>query len=203
MVGGLLATKFNPIHTIDTVVNDGFISAVSGSAGIFIFLVLLGIIVALLNKAGGSQAFGRWAAKHVKSKFGAAMATFLFGVLIFIDDYFNCLTVGSVMRPFTDRQKIDETYNYLGGYVQGGYFVAPRLQAALRYDFFNRNGLDTDGFLNMPAIGFNYFFKGCNLKLQAMYQYIGRTGHETQLDRDNDNLGLATHTGVVQLQYSF
>ena len=57
--------------------------------------------------------------------------------------------------------------------------------------------------LNMPAIGFNYFFKGCNLKLQAMYQYIGRTGHETQLDRDNDNLGLATHTGVVQLQYSF
>lgn len=104
---------------------------------------------------------------------------------------------------FTDRQKIDETYNYLGGYVQGGYFVAPRLQAALRYDFFNRNGMDTDGFLNMPAIGFNYFFKGCNLKLQAMYQYIGRTGHETQLDRDNDNLGLATHTGVVQLQYSF
>ena len=104
---------------------------------------------------------------------------------------------------FTVRQKIDETYNYLGGYVQGGYFVAPRLQAALRYDFFNRNGLDTDGFLNMPAIGFNYFFKGCNLKLQAMYQYIGRTGHETLLDRDNDNLGLATHTGVVQLQYSF
>ena len=104
---------------------------------------------------------------------------------------------------FTKRQKIDEGYDYLGGYVQGGYFVAPRLQAALRYDFFNRNGMDTDGFLNMPAIGFNYFFKGCNLKLQAMYQYIGRTGHETQLDRDNDNLGLATHTGVVQLQYSF
>ena len=104
---------------------------------------------------------------------------------------------------FTERQKIDEGYDYLGGYVQGGYFVAPRLQAALRYDFFNRNGMDTDGFLNMPAIGFNYFFKGCNLKLQAMYQYIGRTGHETQLDRDNDNLGLATHTGVVQLQYSF
>ena len=104
---------------------------------------------------------------------------------------------------FTERQKIDEGYDYMGGYVQGGYFVAPRLQAALRYDFFNRNGMDTDGFLNMPAIGFNYFFKGCNLKLQAMYQYIGRTGHETQLDRDNDNLGLATHTGVVQLQYSF
>lgn len=104
---------------------------------------------------------------------------------------------------FTDRQKIDETYDFLGGYVQGGYFVAPRLQTAVRYDFFNRNGLDTDGFLNMPAVGVNYFFKGCNLKLQAMYQYIGRTGHDTQLDRDNDNLGLATHSATVQLQYSF
>ena len=104
---------------------------------------------------------------------------------------------------FTDRQKINETYNYLGGYVQGGYFVAPRLQAALRYDFFNRNGTSDDGFLNMPAVGVNYFFKGCNLKLQAMYQYIARTGHDTQLDRDNDNLGLATHSATVMLQYTF
>ena len=104
---------------------------------------------------------------------------------------------------FTDRQKIDDTYDFLGGYVQGGYFVAPRVQAALRYDFMNRNGMDTDGFLNMPAVGVNYFFKNCNLKLQAMYQYIGRTGHEDQLDRDNDNLGLSTHTGIVQLRYSF
>ena len=104
---------------------------------------------------------------------------------------------------FTERQKIDETYNFLGGYVQGGYFVAPRLQVAARYDFFNRNGMDTNGFLNMPAVGLNYFFKGCNLKLQAMYQYVGRAGHDDQLDRDNDNLGLATHSATVQLQYSF
>ena len=108
-VGGLLATSFNPIHTVDTVVNDGFIAAVSGSAGIFIFLVLLGVIVALLNKAGGSQAFGRWAAKHVKSKFGAIIVTFLFGVIIFIDDYFNCLTVGAVMRPVTDKANISRS----------------------------------------------------------------------------------------------
>ena len=106
VVGGFLATKFNPIHAVDTIVSDGFISAVSGSAGIFIFLVLLGIIVALLNKAGGSQAFGKWAAANVKSKFGATMATFLFGILIFIDDYFNCLTVGAVMRPVADKSKI-------------------------------------------------------------------------------------------------
>ena len=104
---------------------------------------------------------------------------------------------------FTKRQKIDEHYNYLGGYIQGGYFVAPRVQAALRYDLFNRNGADKDGFLNMPAVGVNYFFKGCNLKLQAMYQYVARTGHDTQLDRDNDNLGLATHSATLQLQYTF
>jgi len=106
IAGGLLATNFNVIHTIDAVTTDGFISAVSGSAGIFIFLVLLGIIVALFNKAGASQAFGNWAAKHIKSKVGAAIATFVLGVLIFIDDYFNCLTVGAVMRPVTDKTKI-------------------------------------------------------------------------------------------------
>ena len=104
---------------------------------------------------------------------------------------------------FTNRQKISDSYNYLGGYVQGGYFVAPRLQAALRYDFFNRNGTDTNGFLNMPAVGVNYFFKNCDLKLQAMYQYIGRTGHDTQLDRDNDDLGIAVHSASILLQYTF
>jgi hypothetical protein len=110
----------------------------------------------------------------------------------------NKLNIG-----FTNRQKISDSYNYLGGYVQGGYFVAPRLQAALRYDFFNRNGTDTNGFLNMPAVGVNYFFKNCNLKLQAMYQYIGRTGHDTQLDRDNDDLGIAVHSASILLQYTF
>ena len=104
---------------------------------------------------------------------------------------------------FTERQKIDKSYHYLGGYIQGGYFVAPRLQATARYDFFNRNGMDTDGFMNMPAMGVNYFFKGCNLKLQAMYQFVGRWGHETQLDRDNDDLGIATHNATVMLQYTF
>lgn len=104
---------------------------------------------------------------------------------------------------FTKRQKIGESYNFVGGYVQGGYFVAPRVQAAVRYDFLNRNGTGKDGFLNMLAVGVNYFFKDCNLKLQAMYQYTGRSGHDTQLDRDNDNLGLATHSATVQLQYSF
>ena len=86
----------------------GFISAISDpwNAGIFIFLVMLGIMVALVNVAGGSAAFGRWAATHIKSRVGAMLATFVLGVLIFIDDYFNCLTVGAVMRPVTDAEKI-------------------------------------------------------------------------------------------------
>lgn len=109
LAGGLLATNFKPIKTIDSIINEGFIASVSGTAGIFIFLVLLGVIVALLNKAGGAQAFGRWAAKNVKGKIGASLATFAFGVLIFIDDYFNCLTVGAVMRPVTDKAKISRS----------------------------------------------------------------------------------------------
>lgn len=106
LAGALLATNFRPIKAIDTLLNDGLISAVSGTAGIFIFLVILGIIVALVNKAGGSAAFGAWAQKNIKSRTGAMLATFVLGVLIFIDDYFNCLTVGSVMRPVADSHKI-------------------------------------------------------------------------------------------------
>ena len=106
LVGGLFATNFNLLKTFDSVVNDGLIAAVSGTAGIFIFLVVLGAIVALVNKAGGSAAFGKWAKNNIKSRTGAMLATFVLGVLIFIDDYFNCLTVGSVMRPVTDSHKI-------------------------------------------------------------------------------------------------
>ena len=106
IAGALLSSGFKPLDTVNSITNEGLIASVSGTAGIFVFLVVLGVIVALLNNAGGSQAFGNWAAKHVKTKVGAALATFCFGVLIFIDDYFNCLTVGAVMRPVTDKAKI-------------------------------------------------------------------------------------------------
>ena len=106
LAGGLFACEFAPLGTMDAIINDGLISAVSGTAGIFIFLVILGVMVALVNKAGGSAAFGRWASTHIKTRVGAHLATFALGVLIFIDDYFNCLTVGSVMRPVTDSHKI-------------------------------------------------------------------------------------------------
>ena len=106
LTGGILYSNFSFTGTLDAVINDGLISAVAGSAGIFIFLVELGIVVALINRAGGSAAFGNWAKTHIKSRVGAMLATFLLGVLIFVDDYFNCLTVGSVMRPVTDSKKV-------------------------------------------------------------------------------------------------
>ena len=104
--GCIIYSDFSIMGTFDAVVNDGLISAVAGSAGIFIFLVELGIIVALINKAGGSAAFGNWAKTHIKSRVGAMIATFILGCLIFVDDYFNCLTVGSVMRPVTDSKRV-------------------------------------------------------------------------------------------------
>ena len=106
VAGAILGSNFSFTGTMDLITGNALIDAVSGTAGIFIFLVVLGVIVALINKSGGSAAFGAWAEKHIKSRVGAMLATFVLGVLIFIDDYFNCLTVGSVMRPVTDSKKV-------------------------------------------------------------------------------------------------
>lgn len=119
VVGALLLAGFDPIQTVNYLIVGevgegedaaavGFLNAISDpwNAGIFVFLVMLGIMVALINVAGGSAAFGQWAAKHIKTRVGAQLATFFLGVLIFIDDYFNCLTIGAVMRPVTDEHKV-------------------------------------------------------------------------------------------------
>lgn len=97
--------------TFKAVVQDGLITNLSNAynVGILVFLVVLGIIVVLMNKAGGSRAYGEWAAAHIKGRRGAALSTFFLGVLIFVDDYFNCLTVGSVMRPITDKHSISRS----------------------------------------------------------------------------------------------
>ena len=114
LVGAIFAADGSITKAVDYTVSDGLISAISGTAGIFLFLVLLGAIVALINRAGGSAAFGRWAKVHIKTRVGAQLATFVLGVLIFIDDYFNCLTVGSVMMPVTDSHKISRAkFSYL------------------------------------------------------------------------------------------
>ncbi len=104
--GAILYSDFSFTGSVDAAISDGIITAVADTAGIFVFLVELGIIVALVNKAGGSVAFGNWAKTHIKTRVGAMLATFVLGVLIFIDDYFNCLTVGSVMRPVCDSKKV-------------------------------------------------------------------------------------------------
>ena len=108
LVGGLLYSNFAFETTVLHVFNDGIVASVTDSynMGILIFLVILGTMVCLMNKAGGSAAFGRWAEKNIKSRVGAQLASILLGCLIFIDDYFNCLTVGSVMRPITDKHNI-------------------------------------------------------------------------------------------------
>ena len=111
IIGALLNSNFNLERALNTFLfqeNGGMVSKLADSwnVGILIFLVLLGILVSVLNRAGGSAAFGHWAADHIKTKVGAQLATMVLGILIFVDDYFNCLTVGSVMRPVTDRHKV-------------------------------------------------------------------------------------------------
>lgn len=110
LIGGVFYSGFSLTGFFTHVVQDGFIAQLSSSwnVGILIFLVVLGIMVALMNKAGGSAAFGKWAKKHIHSKIGAQVATIFLGMLIFIDDYFNCLTVGSVMKPVTDKYGVSK-----------------------------------------------------------------------------------------------
>ena len=108
LVGGLFYSGFSFEGTVLHIFEDGIVGVLSDSynVGILVFLVILGAIVSLMNRAGGSAAFGRWASEHIKTRTGAQLATVALGVLIFIDDYFNCLTVGSVMRPVTDKHNI-------------------------------------------------------------------------------------------------
>ena len=108
LVGGLLYSGFSFEGTVTHIFQGGIISVLSDSynVGILIFLVILGAMVCMMNKAGGSAAFGRWASKRIKTRVGAELVTIVLGVLIFIDDYFNCLTVGSVMRPVTDKHHV-------------------------------------------------------------------------------------------------
>ena len=111
VTGALLYANGNLELTINTLLfneEGGMVSKLSSSSnvGILIFLVILGIMVALMNRVGGSAAFGAWASQHIHSRVGAQLATMVLGVLIFVDDYFNCLTVGSVMRPVTDRHQV-------------------------------------------------------------------------------------------------
>ena len=155
--GALLYTNFNPITTIDAALTEALIPAVSDTAGIFIFLVELGILVAMINKAGGSAAFGKWAQTHIKTRVGAILATFVLGVLIFIDDYFNCLTVGSVMRPVTDAHKISRAKlaYIIDATAAPICMIAPISSWAAAVSQYAEDGKGLDLFIS--AIPFNFY----------------------------------------------
>ena len=159
IVGGILFCGFNFAAIMEHVFVDGMISSIADSwnAGILVFLVILGCMVMLMNKAGGSTAFGKWAAKNVKSKIGAQVATIALGCIIFIDDYFNCLTVGSVMRPVTDKHKISrEKLAYLIDATAAPVCIIAPISswaAAVTSSVDGVNGLD----LFIKAIPYNYY----------------------------------------------
>ena len=106
--GNAFQSGFSVERSVLHIFEDGLVGVLSDSdnVGILIFLVVLGVMVSMMNKAGGSAAFGEWAGEHIKTRIGAQLAAIMLGVLIFIDDYFNCLTVGSVMRPVTDKHQV-------------------------------------------------------------------------------------------------
>ncbi len=162
IVGGVLYAGGNFETTVNHVISDGFIASLSDSwnMGIVIFLVLLGALVAMMNKAGGSAAFGRWAITHIKSRVGAQIATIALGVLIFIDDYFNCLTVGSVMRPVTDEHKISRAkLSYLIDATAAPVCIIAPISswAAAVSGFAKGAGADSGMSLFLQAIPFNFY----------------------------------------------
>ncbi|MBP5727339.1 MAG: Na+/H+ antiporter NhaC family protein [Clostridia bacterium] len=157
--GALLLNNFHPENSMNRLFSGGFIASVTDAynIGILIFLVLLGMMVAMMNKAGGSAAFGRWAQSHIKSRGGAQVATIVLGMLIFIDDYFNCLTVGSVMRPVTDKHKISRAkLAYLIDATAAPVcIIAPISSWAAAVAAFADDGVGLQLFIN--AIPYNFY----------------------------------------------
>ena len=157
--GAMLYSGFSSTGTLNHTFKDGVISVLSDSynVGILIFLVILGIMVQLMNRTGGSAAFGKWASSHIKTRVGAQLATIALGILIFIDDYFNCLTVGSVMRPVTDKHHVSRAkLAYLIDATAAPVcIIAPISSWAAAVSGFvkGQNGID----LFVHAIPFNYY----------------------------------------------
>ncbi len=169
--GGLLYADFSFEKTLVHVVQQGFIASVADpyNIGIIFFLVLLGALVAMMNRTGGSAAFGRWAATHIKSRVGAQVATIILGILIFVDDYFNCLTVGSVMRPVTDAKRVSrEKLAYLIDSTAAPVcIIAPISSWAAAVAGFAKGAGAESGFsLFIAAIPYNYY---ALLSIAAMF----------------------------------
>ena len=209
IVGGVLYAGGNFEGTVVHVISDGFIASLSDSwnMGIVVFLVLLGALVAMMNKAGGSAAFGRWATKHIKSRVGAQIATIALGVLIFIDDYFNCLTVGSVMRPVTDEHKISRAkLSYLIDATAAPVcIIAPISSWAAAVSGFARGaGADSGMSLFLKAIPYNFYA----LLTIVMMLFLAITGfdygpmkkHELNAKENGDLFTSGTKQAVEEMK---
>ena len=162
IAGGIIYSGGNFETTMSHVLIDGFVSNIADSynMGILLFLIILGAMVAMMNKAGGSAAFGRWTFKHIKSRTGAQLMTILLGVLIFIDDYFNCLTVGSVMRPVTDKHNVSRAkLSYLIDATAAPVCIIAPISswAAAVAGFANAAGAESGIKLFIEAIPYNFY----------------------------------------------
>ena len=208
IVGGAIYAGGNFEGTLVHVVQNGFIASISDSwnVGIIIFLILLGAIVAMMNKAGGSAAFGRWAASKIKSRVGAQLATIALGVLIFIDDYFNCLTVGSVMRPVTDANKVSRAkLSYLIDATAAPVcIIAPISSWAAAVAGFARGaGADSGIKLFIDAIPYNFYA----LLTIAMMIFLAITGlnygpmkkHEENAEKNGDLFTSGTRQAIEEM----
>ena len=208
IVGGAIYAGGNFEGTLVHVVSDGFIANVADSynMGILIFLILLGALVSMMNKAGGSAAFGRWATAHIKSRVGAQLATIALGVLIFIDDYFNCLTVGSVMRPVTDSHKISRAkLSYLIDATAAPVcIIAPISSWAAAVAGFARGaGAESGISLFIQAIPYNFYA----LLTIAMMIFLAITGlnygpmkkHEKNAEEKGDLFTSGTEQAVKEM----
>ncbi len=211
IVGGAIYAGGNFEGTLVHVVSDGFIANVADSynMGILIFLVLLGALVSMMNKAGGSAAFGRWATAHIKSRVGAQLATIALGVLIFIDDYFNCLTVGSVMRPVTDGHKISRAkLSYLIDATAAPVCIIAPISswAAAVAGFANSAGAENGIALFIKAIPYNFYA----LLTIVMMIFLAITGldfgpmkkHEKNAKETGDLFTSGTKQAIAEMEVS-
>ena len=209
LAGGVLYAGFNFEGIMNHVVQDGFIGnlADSWNIGIIIFLVILGALVAMMNKAGGSAAFGRWAVKHIKSRIGAQLATIVLGVLIFIDDYFNCLTVGSVMRPVTDSHKVSRAkLAYLIDATAAPVcIIAPISSWAAAVAGFAKNAGASSGIsLFVRAIPFNFYAILTIVMMLflaiAKFDYGPMKKHEINATENGDIFTTGTKQAVEEME---
>ncbi len=209
IVGGAIYAGGNFEGTLVHVVSDGFIANVADSynMGILIFLILLGALVSMMNKAGGSAAFGRWATAHIKSRVGAQLATIALGVLIFIDDYFNCLTVGSVMRPVTDGHKISRAkLSYLIDATAAPVCIIAPISswAAAVAGFANSAGAENGIALFIKAIPYNFYA----LLTIVMMIFLALTGldygpmkkHEKNAKETGDLFTSGTKQAIAEME---